>query len=99
MSLTAKEVAELKKIVARANELIAKANGKAASATKSSARRSSSVRNRRSGKELESFKKMLKAERRRAFPLLRLPRNTELRPPISIKWAKPLALSALNSFL
>jgi len=38
MSLTAKEVSELKKIVARANELIAKAKGKEASATKSSAR-------------------------------------------------------------
>jgi hypothetical protein len=80
MSLTAKEVTELKKIVARANELIAKSNGKAASATKSSARRSSSVRNRRSGKELESFKKMLKAERKAGVPVAQIAKKHGITP-------------------
>jgi hypothetical protein len=80
MSLTAKEVAELKKIVARANELIAKANGKEASANKSSARRSSSVRNRRSGKELESFKKMLKAERKAGVPVAQIAKKHGITP-------------------
>ena len=80
MSLTAKEVAELKKIVARANELIAKANGKNASATKSSARRSASVRNRRSGKELASFKKMLKAERKAGVPVAQIAKKHGITP-------------------
>ena len=80
MSLTAKEVSELKKIVARANELIAKAKGKEASATKSSARRSSSVRNRRSGKELESFKKMLKAERKAGVPVAQIAKKHGITP-------------------
>ena len=80
MSLTAKEVAELKKIVARANELIAKANSKEVSATKSSARRSSSVRNRRSGKELESFKKMLKAERKAGVPVAQIAKKHGITP-------------------
>jgi len=80
MSLTAKEVAELKKIVARANELIAKAKGKEASETKSSARRSVSVKNRRSGKELESFKKMLKAERKAGVPVAQIAKKHGITP-------------------
>ena len=80
MSLTAKEVAELKKIVARANELIAKANGKEASKTKSSARRSISVKNRRSGKKLESFKKMLKAERKSGVPVAQIAKKHGITP-------------------
>ncbi len=42
MSLTTKEIAELKKIVARANELIAKVKGR--ETVKTSARSSTSVR-------------------------------------------------------
>jgi hypothetical protein len=80
MSLTSKEIAELKKIVARANELIAKASSKEISTTKSSARRSSSVRNRRSGKELESFKKMLKAERKAGVPVAQLAKKHGITP-------------------
>ena len=81
MSLTAKEVAELKKIVVRANELIAKATGKGETTkTKSSARRSSSVRNRRSGKELESFKKMLKAERKAGVPVAQIAKKHGITP-------------------
>ncbi len=80
MSLTSKEVAELKKIVARANELIAKANGKEFTTTKSSARRNSSVRNRRSGKELEAFRKMLKAERKAGVPVAQLAKKHGITP-------------------
>ena len=73
MSLTAKEITELKKIVARANELIAKASGREESTkAKSSARRSLSTNRRRSGKELETFRKMLKAERKAGVPVAQL---------------------------
>jgi hypothetical protein len=80
MSLTAKEVAELKKIVARANELIAKAKGDEPTKVKSSARRSVSVKNRRSGKELESFKKMLKAERKAGVPVAQIAKKHGITP-------------------
>jgi hypothetical protein len=80
MSLTAKEVTELKKIVARANELIAKAKGEEATKAKSSARRSVSVKNRRSGKELESFKKMLKSERKAGVPVAQLAKKHGITP-------------------
>jgi hypothetical protein len=80
MSLTAKEVAELKKIVARANELIAKAKGEEATKAKSSARRSVTLKNRRSGKELESFKKMLKAERKAGVPVAQIAKKHGITP-------------------
>lgn len=80
MSLTAKEVTELKKIVARANELIAKANGKETSTAKSSARRSTSATNRRSGKELQAFRKMLKAERKAGTPVAQLAKKHGITP-------------------
>ena len=80
MSLTAKEVAELKKIVARANELITKAKGVETTKVKSSARRSVSVKNRRSGKELESFKKMLKAERKAGVPVAQIAKKHGITP-------------------
>ena len=80
MSLTAKEVAELKKIVARANELIAKAKGEEMTKVKSSARRSVSVKNRRSGKELEAFKKMLKAERKAGVPVAQIAKKHGITP-------------------
>lgn len=55
MALTAKEIAQIKKIIAAAEQLI--------SGTGSEARAGRSGR-RRSGKELENFRKMLKQERK-----------------------------------
>ena len=81
MSLTAKEVTELKKIVARAKELIAKASGKEETTkAKSSARRSLSTNSRRSGKELETFKKMLKAERKAGVPVAQIAKKHGITP-------------------
>ena len=80
MSLTAKEVTELKKIVARANELIAKASGKDEPKSKSNARRDVSVRGRRSGKELEAFRKMLKAERKAGVPVAQIAKKNGITP-------------------
>lgn len=72
MSLTVKELAELKKIITRAKELIAKAKDEKPSTIKSSARRSTSVKSRRSGKELETFRKMLKSQRKAGVPVAQL---------------------------
>jgi hypothetical protein len=69
MSLTAKEVTELRKIVARAKELIAKAED---ATVKPTARRSTTVRVRRSGKDLVTFRRMLKAERKAGAPVAQL---------------------------
>lgn len=82
MSLTAKEVTELKKIVARANELIAKATGKdeTKAKSKSNARRDISVRGRRSGKELDAFRKMLKAERKAGVPVAQIAKKHGITP-------------------
>ncbi len=70
MSLTSKEIAELKKIVARANELIAKAKGR--EMIKTSVRRSASVRARRSGKDLVAFRRTLQAERKAGVPVAQI---------------------------
>jgi hypothetical protein len=77
MSLTAKEVSELKKIMARAKELIAKAEGQS---VKSSSRRSTSVRVRRSGKDLVTFRRMLKSERKAGVPVAQLAKKHGVTP-------------------
>jgi hypothetical protein len=77
MSLTAKEVSELKKIVARAKELMAKAEGQS---VKSTARPSSSVRVRRTGKDLVTFRRMLKAERKAGVPVAQLAKKHGVTP-------------------
>jgi len=77
MSLTVKEVSELKKIVARVKELMAKAEGKSVTPT---ARRSTSVRVRRSGKDLVTFRRMLKAERKAGVPVAQLAKKHGVTP-------------------
>ncbi len=78
MSLTNKEITELKKIVARANELIAKANG--SEMVRPSARRSASVRTRRTGKDLVAFRRMLKAERKAGVPVAQIAKKHGVTP-------------------
>ena len=63
MSLSKREISQLKKLVALAQGLIDKAE--AAPADQKTAATSATKRIRRSGKELAAFKKMLKAERKR----------------------------------
>jgi hypothetical protein len=77
MSLTSKEVSELKKIVARAQVLITKAGGKS---VKTTAPRSTSVRVRRSGKDLVAFRRMLKAERKAGVPVAELAKKHGVTP-------------------
>jgi hypothetical protein len=57
MSLTTKEIAQLRKIISLAESLLANAG-------KTSAGKSGVNARRRSGKELEAFRKMLKQERK-----------------------------------
>jgi DNA invertase Pin-like site-specific DNA recombinase len=80
MALTSKEMAELKKIVARANQLIAKAQGGEKVSAKTSARRSINSGRRRSGKELEAFRKMLKAERKAGVPVAQIAKKHGITP-------------------
>ena len=63
MSLSKREISQLKKLVALAQGLIDKAE--ATPAEQKTATPSATKRIRRSGKELAAFKKMLKAERKR----------------------------------
>jgi DNA-binding IclR family transcriptional regulator len=63
MSLSARELSQLKKIVALAQGLIDKAE--AAPAKEKAAKKGVTSRTRRSGKELAAFRKMLKVERKR----------------------------------
>lgn len=62
MSLTAKETAQLRKIIALAEGLLANA-GKTPVGKKNVGKSAANGR-RRTGKELESFRKMLKQERK-----------------------------------
>ena len=63
MSLSGRELSQLKKIVALAQDLIDKAE--AAPTKEKAAKKVSTDRIRRTGKELVAFRKMLKAERKR----------------------------------
>lgn len=78
MSLSSKEIAELKKLVQRAQELIQKA-GKSEN-TKPSARRTTSTRIRRSGKDLVAFRKTLKAERKAGIPVAKIAEKHGISP-------------------
>ncbi len=68
MPLTAKEVAQLKKIIQISTDLLEKAGKTVEPAVKGK----SQSRIRRSGKELAEFRKMLKAERKRGVPVAAL---------------------------
>ena len=73
MSLSKREISQLKKLVALAQGLIDKAE--ATPADQKTATPSATKRIRRSGKELAAFKKMLKAERKRSVPVAELARQ------------------------
>jgi hypothetical protein len=77
MSLTSKEISELKKLVVRAQELIAKAEG---TSVKSTVRRATSGKTRRSGKDLVTFRRMLKAERKAGVPVAQLAKQHGVTP-------------------
>ncbi|WP_036284085.1 hypothetical protein [Methylocystis sp. ATCC 49242] len=70
MTLTPREIAQLKKIIVIAQDLIEKAGG-----AKKSGRANGgegAVRIRRAGKDLAAFRKMLKAERKAGVPVSKI---------------------------
>ncbi|MDB5594201.1 MAG: hypothetical protein JWM36_1162 [Hyphomicrobiales bacterium] len=76
MSLTAREVANLRKILSLAEGLLSKAdqpNGRKDGRKKSVA--ATNVRSRRSGKDLISFRKTLLAERKSKVPVAEIARK------------------------
>ena len=73
MSLTKREISQLKKLVALAQGLIDKA--KATPADQKTATPNATKRIRRTGKELVAFRKILKAERKRGVPAAELARQ------------------------
>ena len=80
MSLSIRELNQLKKIVELANKMLAsaesagpaKSNGAKQKAAKKSAGKKTSTRTRRSGAELVSFRKMLVAERKKGASVAEL---------------------------
>jgi hypothetical protein len=77
MSLSAKEITQLKKLISIAEQLIKQSSAAEASAsTKKSSRASGAVKRvRRTGKELVAFRKMLIAERKKGITASELSRT------------------------
>jgi hypothetical protein len=77
MSLSAKDIAQLRKLIAIAEKMIAEnpapKRGRPAKLTEKGS--APSKRLRRSGKDLVAFRKMLKAERKKGTPVAELARN------------------------
>jgi len=77
MSLSAKDIAQLRKLIAIAEKMIAEnpapKSGRPAKLTEKGS--TPSKRLRRSGKDLVAFRKMLKAERKKGTPVADLARN------------------------
>lgn len=80
MSLSPREVAELRKIIAIAEKLLAKAVATPRQFEKAPAPSRRSVTARRSGKELIAFRKMVKAERKRGVPVAEIARKYAITP-------------------
>ena len=75
MSLSAKEITQLKKLISIAEQLI-KHSSAAEATTKKSSRASGAVKRvRRTGKELIAFRKMLIAERKKGITAAELSRT------------------------
>ncbi len=76
MSLTPQQLAQLQKLVSIAEKLIAEGQStKDAKGGKASKKAAESVRVRRSGKDLDKFRRLLKEERKRGVPVAELARK------------------------
>ena len=75
MSLSAKEITQLKKLISIAEQLIKQSSAAEASAKKSSGASGAVKRVRRTGKELVAFRKMLIAERKKGITASELSRT------------------------
>jgi hypothetical protein len=75
MSLTPQQLAQLQKLVSIAEKLIADGKGKEAKGAKPARKVADKSRLRRSGKDLDKFRRLLKEERRRGVPVAELARK------------------------
>ena len=75
MSLSAKEITQIKKLISIAEQLIKQSSAAEASTKKSSKASGAVKRVRRSGKELIAFRKMLIAERKKGITAAELSRT------------------------
>jgi hypothetical protein len=75
LSLSAKQLSELRRLVTIAEKLIATGNGTSTTGRNGSIKAKSGKRTRRSGKELVRFRKLLKAERNKGMPVAELARK------------------------
>lgn len=79
MSLTAREISSLTKIVSLASELLAGSDSsKPATKRPTGDTPSAAVRTRRTGKELVAFQKLLKAERKKGASVADMARRHEI---------------------
>jgi transposase-like protein len=72
MKLSASEITQLRKLVAACDGILKKAGAGAESKGKTRSTRVASKRIRRSGKELDAFRKLLMTERKRGVPVAEL---------------------------
>ena len=75
MSLSAKEITQLKKLISIAEQLIKQSSASEATTKKSSRASGAVKRVRRSGKELIAFRKMLISERKKGITAAELSRT------------------------
>lgn len=80
MTLSAREISQLRQIVSIAEKLIAAADGRKPAGVRSKKPAISATRRRRSGKELAAFRKLLKSERKRGVPVAELAREHGISP-------------------
>lgn len=80
MSLSAREIAELRKIVAIAQKLLAAAEEKPRTSRAGAARPAAKKNSRRRGKELIAFRKTIAAERKRGVPVAEIARKHGVTP-------------------
>lgn len=81
MQLTASDAAQLKKIIAIAQTLLEKSGDASPKGSRSAAAsKGAQGRIRRSGKDLASFRKMLKAERKAGVPVADLAKKHGISP-------------------
>jgi DNA invertase Pin-like site-specific DNA recombinase len=81
MSLSPREIAQLRKIVSIAEALLTPAAGSKGARAKTAARSIAKPRaGRRTGKELAAFRKMILAERKRGTPVAEIARKHGITP-------------------
>jgi hypothetical protein len=80
VSLSSREITQLRQLIKIARELLASAQSKSRGEAPKSKASSKAHTSRRTGKELAAFQKMLKAERKRGLSVAELARKHGITP-------------------